>query len=391
MNILVVHNFYQQPGGEDQVFNDEVALLRERGNSVETFTVHNDVVAHLGKLALARKTLGNKEVASEIEKRARAMGANIVHFHNTFPLVSPEAYRAARAAGAKVVQTLHNYRLLCPAATFFRDGHVCEDCLGKFIPWPAVVHKCYRDNRAASATVAAMLTVHRAKGTYQHQVDRYIALTQFAKNKYIEGGLPESKIVVKSNFVSPDPGVGTGDGDYFVFVGRLTIEKGVRTLLESWRDHVKHAARLKIVGDGPLRDEVAKAASASGGSIEYVGRLPGPEVLATIGQATALVFPSVWYEGQPRTIIESFACGTPVIASDIGSMTELVRHGETGWLCTPGDAAGLAMAVNEAAAHGASLRDGARAEFTAKYTAQKSYEALQAIYDSAISPTPCPA
>jgi glycosyltransferase involved in cell wall biosynthesis len=392
LGVLVVHNFYQQPGGEDQVFRDEVELLRARGHAVSTFTVHNEQVAQFGKLALARKTLWNRQTYAQVAEVVRREKPAIVHFHNTFPLISPAAYYAARDNGAAVVQTLHNYRLHCPAATFFRDGGVCEDCLGKAIPWPGVVHKCYRDNRAASAITAAMLTYHRMRGTWSRAVDVYIALTQFAKRKFVQGGLPEHKVFVKPNFVAPDPGEttrdpnGGGDGRYVVFVGRLSPEKGISTLLKAWNSGLTGSAKLKILGDGPLRAEVTEVAGRLP-NIEYLGRRGMPEVFQIVGNADALIFPSLWYEGLPRTIIESFACGTPVIASDLGSMSELVQPLRTGRLFEPGNSDELARQVGALLSNRAELlelRRGARQEYLRAYTAEQNYPMLMEAYRQAL-------
>src|SRR5688572_2171648 len=235
MNILLVHNYYQQPGGEDQVFADETRLLRDRGHAVRQHTVHNDAVGTMGRVELLGKTIWNRAAYDELRAVARQHRADVVHFHNTFPLVSPAGYRAAHDAGAAVVQTLHNYRLLCPVATFYRDGGVCEDCMGKLVPWPGVLHKCYRDNRAASAVIATMLTVHRAMRTYRDEVDVFVALTEFARRKFVEGGLPAEKIIVKPNFVDPDPAVGTGGGGLALFVGSLAQAKGVIPFLQIWQ------------------------------------------------------------------------------------------------------------------------------------------------------------
>src|SRR5688500_5602362 len=329
MNILLVHNFYQQPGGEDQVFADEAKMLRDRGHDVRQITVHNDAVDRMGKLALARRTIWTRAAYDALRDAAAAHRADVVHFHNTLPLISPAGDRAAHDAGAAVVQTLHNYRLLCPTATFYRDGGVCEDCMGKFVPWPGVWHKCYRDNRAASAVIATMLTVHRALRTYRDEVDVFIALTEFARRKFVEGGLPAEKIIVKPNFVDPDPGVGSGGGGYVLFVGRLTEEKGVGTLLQAW-ETLAGQVPLKICGDGPLRPRVESAAARTELNVQYLGRRPLDEVQLLMGESALLIFPSTWYEGLPRTIVESFAKGTPVLASDLGSMTELVADGRTG-------------------------------------------------------------
>ncbi|CAN5360873.1 glycosyltransferase [soil metagenome] len=387
MNILVVHNYYQQPCGEDQVFADEVMMLRARGNAVTVFNVHNDAVASLGKLRLARKTFWNDDSYQQIREIVRREKIEIAHFHNTFPLVSPAAYYAARDGGARVVQTLHNFRLLCPAATLFRDGHVCEECLGRSVPWPSVVHACYRDSRSATAVTAGMLAYHRAKHTWRDAVDVYIALTEFAKQKFIEGGLPEQKLLVKPNFVDPDPGDGAGGGGYVVFIGRLSPEKGISTLLRAWTEEMRRPTALKILGDGPLRAEVSDAAAGAHGIIEWLGRRAMPEVYAILGRAEALVFPSLWYEGLPRTIVESFACGTPVIASNLGSMAELVRPGKNGQLFTAGDAAQLAHHGKELLGNSSKLSDlrrGAREEFLRIYTGDRNYPMLMQAYQHAL-------
>jgi glycosyltransferase involved in cell wall biosynthesis len=386
LNILVVHNFYQQPGGEDQVFRDEVELLRSRGNTVSEFNVHNDEVSKLGKLTLAHKTFWNSESYQRIREIVQRERIEIAHFHNTFPLISPAAYYGARDGGARVVQTLHNYRLQCPVATFFRDGHVCEECLGKAVPWPGVVHKCYRDSAAASAVTAGMLAYHRFKGTWHEAVDLYIALTDFAKRKFVQGGLPETKLCVKPNFVAPDPGERSGGGDYVVFVGRLSPEKGIDTLIDAWTQHLAGKVELKILGDGPLREKVDNDPAKSAGVV-WLGRRAMFEVYDILGRAEALIFPSRWYEGLPRTIVESFACGTPVIASDLGSMKELVTPGINGQLFAAGDAAQLARHVQELLREKerlSDLRRGARAEFLRAYTADQNYPMLMEAYQRAL-------
>jgi glycosyltransferase involved in cell wall biosynthesis len=387
MNVLLVHNFYQQPGGEDAVFADEAKMLRNRGHDVRQFTVHNDAVAGMGKLELARRTIWNRAAYDALRDAAAAHRADVVHFHNTLPLISPAGYRAAHDAGAAVVQTLHNYRLLCPTATFYRDGGVCEDCMGKSVPWPGVLHKCYRDNRAASAVIATMLTVHRAMRTYRDEVDVFIALTEFSRSKFIEGGLPAEKIIVKPNFVDPDPGVGTGSGGYALFVGRLTEEKGVLTLLQAW-ETLAGAVPLKILGDGPLRAPVEQAAARRELNVEYLGRQPLEKVSAAMGESGVLIFPSTWYEGLPRTIVESFAKGTPVIASRLGSMTELVEDGRTGYLFPPGDGAELAdrvrRTVGETSETRRRMREQARGEYERRYTAERNYDVMMSVYDAAL-------
>jgi glycosyltransferase involved in cell wall biosynthesis len=386
MRILIVHNHYQQPGGEDQVFADESALLGALGHDVECFTVHNDQLQEMGRVRSAVSTIWNRGLARRIGERIRRHGSEVVHFHNTFPLISPAAFCAARARGAAVIQTLHNYRLLCPRAQFLRDGRPCEECLGKTFPWPGVRHACYRDSRCASAAVAAMLTVHRLRGTWQNDIDVYIALTEFARQKFIEGGLPASRIIVKPNFVQPDPGPGPGGGGHVLFVGRLSAEKGIQTLLDAWRPGEMDVP-LKIVGDGPLAPLVRQAAAGHPG-IQWLGRRPLEEVCGCLGQAEALVFPSLWYEGLPRTIIEAFATGTPVIASRLGAMAGLVDDGRTGLLFEPGNARDLAARVRRCmddAGLRQRMRAAARAEFEAGYTAERNGRMLERIYELAVA------
>lgn len=345
--------------------------------------MRNDQVQTMGRLALARATHWNRASHDELGTLVREHRAEVVHFHNTFPLMSPSCYSASRASGAAVVQTLHNFRLLCPGATFFRDGKVCEDCLHAVAPWRAALHRCYRSSVAGSAVTASMLTWHRMRGTYRSQIDAYIALSEFGKQKFLEGGLPADRVHVKPNFLDEDHGAGAGDGGFALFVGRLVPEKGVDTLLGAWRE-LAGVLPLKIVGDGSMRAEVELAASRSAG-IEYLGRKPFAEVLDLLGRATMLVFPSTWYEGMPRTIIESFSRGTPVVASDLGTMSSMIAHGQTGWLFPAGDSGALARAVRAAlAAPLDPIRSRARREFEDKYTADDSLGSLLSIYQSAI-------
>lgn len=379
--VLVVHNYYQQPGGEDEVFAGEGTLLQERNHPVVRYTIHNDQVTQLSPARLATATLWNQDIYRDLRRLIRTERPLVAHFHNTFPLISPAAYYAAKAEGVPVVQTLHNYRLLCPVALFFRDGHVCQECLNRAMPWPGVVHSCYRGSRTASGGVAIMLTVHRALGTWTRKVDIYIALTEFAKQKFIEGGLPAEKIVVKPNFVHPDPGIGHGCGNYALFAGRLAGEKGVATLLAAWK-RLGQRIPLKIVGDGPLAPQVVESAGQIPG-VTWLGRKPATELYRLMGEATCVLFTSEWYETFGRVIIEAFAKGTPVIAANIGASGELVDHGRTGLHFRPGDPDDLADRVEWLIANTAErarMRQEARAEFEAKYTADRNYATLTDIY-----------
>ncbi|MBI3609166.1 MAG: glycosyltransferase [Nitrospirae bacterium] len=389
MKILLVHNAYQQRGGEDAVFAAEAQLLAAQGHGIVQYHRHNDELRSGGWFGAA--LAGVNTVWSSGSYRAlRDLLANekpeVAHFHNTFPLISPAAYYACAEAGVPVVQTLHNYRLLCPAATFLRDGRMCESCLGRSVPWPGIVHGCYRDSRAATTAVSGMLTMHRALQTWKKKVDVYIVLSEFAREKFIEGGLPPERIVVIQNFVSPDPGPKTTPGEYALFVGRLSEEKGLGVLLAAWKS-MGVDVPLRIAGNGPLRRELeAEAQRGEFGQISFLGQMTHAEILGLMKGARLLVFPSVWYEGFPMTIAEAFACGLPVIASRLGAMAEIVEDGHTGLHFTPGDAADLAAKVDWAWTHPREMQEmgrAARAEYEAKYTAEKNYELLMGAYEFA--------
>ncbi len=381
MKVVLVHNYYQHPGGEDRVFEAECALLARHGHEVVRYTETNDRIHGMARVPLALGTLWSRGTYRRFRALLRRERPDVVHFHNTFPLISPAAHFAAKAQGVPVVQTLHNYRLVCPAAVFYRNGEVCEDCMGKSVPWPGVVHACYRESLAASTVTAAMLTLHRTLGTWERKVDRYIALTEFARGKMVEGGLPADRITVKPNFVHPDPEPGGGEGGYAVFVGRLSREKGIETLLEAW-DTMREPVTLKIIGDGPLAPRVQEAAGGDE-RIEWLGHQPLDRVQSILGGGRCLVAPSTNYETFGRAMVEAMAVGTPVAASRMGAMAELVRDGRTGLLFTPGDARELAACVLRLVNGGADvmrMRVDARREFEERYTAARSYEILMDTY-----------
>ncbi len=346
----------------------------------------------MSRLRLAGATIWNPHAYRRLHEQTLAHRADIVHFHNTFPLLSPSAWYAARRAGAAVVQTLHNFRLMCPAAVLYRDGHVCEQCAGLTIPFPAVRHRCYRDNRGASAILAAMLGTHKMARTYHRAVDCYIALSEFARAKMIQGGLPARKIAIKPNFIEPAPSIGVGAGKFALFVGRLTREKGVATLLDAWERHTARnpgstGVKLLIAGDGPLA-ELVRSKVAELPRVEYVGRQTPDRIIELMRDAALLVFPSEWYEGMPRTLIESFACGTPALACDIGTMPEMIKPGVNGELVRPGEATELAGALDKLLADPARLsamRPGARQAYEDHYTAHRNIESLLACYKAAIA------
>ncbi|MEM6433151.1 MAG: glycosyltransferase family 4 protein [Cyanobacteria bacterium P01_D01_bin.115] len=382
MRILSIHNQYQIRGGEDESRELEERLLRDHGHIVDVYEENNRDIQNYRSLHLTLKTIWSQQSYDFVRQQLRTHRYDLIHVQNFFPLISPSVHYAAQAEGVPVVQTLRNYRLVCPNALFFRDGQVCEDCVGKPIPYPGVIHGCYKKNRLASAAVAAMISSHRAMKTWLNQVNVFIALTQFAKQKLVEGGLPAEKIVVKPNFIYPDPGVGSGQGNFALYVGRLSVEKGLDTLLEAWQT-LPQPFPLKIVGDGPLADMVQQTARAIP-TIEWLGRKPMAEVHRLMGEASVLIFPSKWYETFGRVAIEAFAKGTPVIASRIGAIAELIDDGKTGLYFEPANAQQLAQKVswflNNPANHLA-MRQAARQRFLDHYTEEANYQQLISIYD----------
>ena len=385
MKILQVHNLYQQPGGEDQFSLAESQLLTRYDHEVERFTVHNDAIKNMSKMEVGARTIWNQASYRSIRKKIQSFGPTLVHAHNTFPLISPALYYAAEAERVPVVQTLHNYRLLCPAATFYRDHRVCEDCLHTSLPYPAVIHRCYRHSRLASATIAAMLTLHRVAGTWTNKVHTYIALTQFAKNKFIEGGLPAAKLTIKPIFLLNDPGVGEGNGGFALFVGRLSEEKGLRTLLQAWQKLPQ--IPLKIVGEGPLRDMVSHSARTCS-NITAFGFIERSHLWQLLKAASILVLPSTWYEGLPAAAVEAMACGTPSVASDLGSLSEVIKEDANGLRFEAGNPDQLAARVADLLSrpdHLSLLRTRTRLHYEENYTAQQNYAQLLEIYQRCLS------
>jgi glycosyltransferase involved in cell wall biosynthesis len=388
LHVLLVHNYYQIPGGEDDVFLSEKALLEAHGHRTSTYVRNNSEIKSyslIQKAALTLKTTWAWDSEAAFKELLEREKPELAHFHNTFPLISPAAYHACQNAGVPVVQTLHNARLLCPGSNYYRDGHICRDCLGKIIPWPGTLHGCYRDSRAQSAVATAMLGVHNLLGTFRGKVDSYIVSTDFYRHLFVEGGLPESKLFIKPHFVT-DPGYAQRSDDYVLFVGRLAHEKGVNTLAEAW-GRLPHVP-LKVRGEGPLQSVMEDCARRNP-NVELLPWLERNAYLDLIRGARFLVWPSVgYYETFGMVAILAFACGVPIIASRIGANAELVNEGETGVRFNPEDAPDLAAKVDWAWKNPEAMQamgKRARAEYENKYTPERNYSALISIYERTLS------
>jgi glycosyltransferase involved in cell wall biosynthesis len=380
----MLHNSYQFHGGEDESFESEVRMLRAEGHFVETIHISNTQIEGNGLIQIALQSIWSRPSHELVDRKLQERKFDVLHVQNFFPMLSPSVYYAARKHGVPVVQTLRNYRLLCPNVYFFRDGHVCEDCMGNVFKYKGILHGCYRGSRMATGAVAAMTAFHTLKGTWLNAVDLYIALTDFVRDKFIEAGFPPEKLLVKSNFVYPDPGRGNGDGGYALFVGRLSPEKGLGTLLAAWK-LLNRNWTLKIAGEGPLSPQV-EAFCAEHKGVEWLGLKGREEVGKLMGSARVLVFPSEWYETFGRVAIESFAAGTPVIASRLGAMAEIGEEMRTGLLFTPGDPRDLADKLRwvfDNPAQVEIMRLAAREVYETKYTMHENCRVLIGAYETA--------
>lgn len=388
MKVLLVHNRYRSafPSGENAVVDDEAELLAEAGCDVERLEVESDSIAELGAARRALVPAGvvwsrsGGRLTSDAIARVRP---DVVHFHNTFPLLSPSSIRAARSSRVAVVATLHNFRPLCPIAIFLRDGRVCEDCLGR-VPWPGVVHGCYRDSPAATAPIAAMITVHRALGTWTRCIDRIVLPAEFSRAKYVQAGWPPAKLVVKYNTAREPAARRHGAGDGFVCLSRLVPEKGVDVLLRAWAiAFPKGEEQLTVIGSGDADEELRRTAPAG---VVFAGRLGRAEAIALVRDARAIVLPSRWYEVFPRTLVEAYSLGVPAIASDIGALSELVEDGVTGVLVDAGSPDSLARALRTLAASpelAQRLGGNARRRYDERYAPAATTARLLEIYGEA--------
>jgi glycosyltransferase involved in cell wall biosynthesis len=389
MNVLIIHNTYQQPGGEDVVVAQESKLLEQNGHRVTQYVRSNheiDGLSFAQRVGLIGRIISANDSKLAVRGLLRDLKPDLVHVHNTFAMVSPSVYEACHQEDVPVVQTLHNYRLLCPAATFYREGKNCHECITHGL-FSSVRHACYRDSRLMSGAIALMLKTHRSRQTWSRQIDAYIALSQFARNKFVQFGMPANKIYIKPNFVEPDPDERSDSGEYALFVGRLSPEKGASTLLKAWH-HLPSRIPLVIAGDGPERQMLEEeVATKRLHSIRFAGQLRRGEVYELMKKAAFIVVPSVWEEPFGLIIAEAFACGTPVIGASIGAIPEMVEDQVTGLTFAPGDSVELAKKVEWAWGHlpqMAVMGRAARRVYESRYTASANYQLLMQIYASAI-------
>lgn len=386
----MVHNAYQQAGGEEIAFESEKRLLERNGHEVPTYVRSNTEIQNaslLDWIGIAPRIVWSSKSRNEFAALLDSKRPEIVHVHNTFMVISPSIYSACSERGVPVVQTLHNFRLLCPSASLFRDGRVCVACLDETL-LRSIQYGCYRNSRVATTAVAAMLAFHRTLDTWRTSVTRFIALTTFAKQQFITAGYSPDSFAVKPNFTDPDPGERGGSTDYAVFVGRLMENKGVRVLMDAWK-RLPVRYPLHIVGEGPERPALeAQARELQLCEIVFRGQLSRADAIEAVKGARFIIVPSMWYEGFPMCVVEAFACGTPVVCSRLGGLSEIVEDHGTGLHFNPGDSQDLATTVEWAWHHASQLAEmghAARRKYEAAYTAEHNYSLLMGIYEQALT------
>jgi len=383
MRILLVHNYYLQPGGEDTVFESDLELLRSHGHDVTAYVENNERISSMQHASVAYETIWSHHSYHNLEQVIRQHRPDLVQFYNTFPLISPSAYYVCRKHDVPVVQYLFNPRLICPAASLYRQERLCTDCVGKSIPWPGILHGCYHGSRVHTSVVASMVVFHRLIKTWNEVVDVYISATNFYRSLYDQGGLPPEKIVVKPNYIIHDPGKRNDAlGEYALFIGRFDPEKGVKTLIHAWKSS---RIPLKLRGSGGLEGEIKDYVHHNEmENVEFLGRLQRDEMSELRSKARFLVWPSEgYYETFGLAAVECFAQGVPVIASNLGVLPEIIRDGQTGLLFNAGDPADLATKAEWLWNHpeeSKRMGDNARKEFEQKYTSELNYAQLMEIY-----------
>ncbi|WP_237134314.1 glycosyltransferase family 4 protein [Pseudohongiella sp. O18] len=390
MRILLVHNYYGSgaPSGENIVVDAEEKLLIDGGNEVIRYSRYSDDVRRQGTFGLIRASLStpwNPFSARRLSEQVNEIRPDIVHVHNTFPMISPSIFHSIGSGIAKVI-TLHNYRLLCPAAIPMRNGNVCTECIYKRSVLPSLLHGCYRGSRLSTVPLAANVALHRKIGTWNSKVDAFIALSQFQKDQMVMGGFPKEKIHVKPNFYAGDPEWVpiSARENCVVFVGRLGAEKGVKTLLEAWRRWGDSAPLLRVIGDGPLRQYMES--ESQGLNIEFKGQVQADIAQQYIARSRLLVLPSEWFEGFPMVLREAFAFGTPSVVSDLGPLPSIVQNGVNGVVFQAGNSYSLLTSIRETFFDTEKLcrmSASARQSFESLYTEKTNYKQLIGIYERA--------
>ncbi len=394
MKILFIHNYYMFRGGEDIMAELDIKMLQENGHEVITYTRHNSEIFRYKKIQKAKMLIVptfSQKTYFDVKRIIKKEDPDIVHINNFFPLVSPSAIYAASSLNKPVVLMLHDWRLICPIGLLFRNGRVCEECVEK-TPLMGVVHRCYHGSAVMTLPISLMIIAHRLLKTWRNRVSAFVAVSEFVRKKYAEAekGIPQDRIFVRQNYLEYDPGAGTNKREFAIFVGRISREKGVFELARAWGElKITGKPTLKIIGDGPEFERLKREIESSGGKgeIQLLGYLDYDKMINLMKKAIFSIHPSLMHETFGRTIIESYATGTPVIASKMGGFEELVEDGKTGILFYPPTQNNIAKAIKEALSHREKLREwgiNGRNLFLKKFTKDIAYRKLMEIYDQVL-------
>lgn len=387
MKILILHNRYKFEGGEEAVVSAEADLLRKYGHEVILFELSNEDISSrnlLKRIFLPLIIIWSIDSFKQVRCLIKKRKPDIVHVHNTFFLMSPSVYYACKAERVPVVQTLHNYRFLCPLGILYRDGKVCKECLDKGLRM-SLRYKCGKKSKLWTMAMLTILKIHHKINTFRKCIDSYIVLSNFSKQQFVEAGFAAEKIKVKPNFINSDPGFSSERGNFALNIGRFSPEKGTDIILEAWKkiDYLP----LKIIGDGQQSEEFRNFAKEYSLNVEFIGYISNEKVLDYIKKSLVVILPSRCNENFPRIIVESFACGVPVIASRSGALAEIIEDKKTGLLFDPGNTDDLVDKVDfiyKNSTEAEKMGKNARSEFENKYTAKKNCEKLITIYKETI-------
>ncbi len=381
MRVLSIHNEYLIRGGEEESRKAEIEILRKNGIEVIEYTENNRVVDNMSKLRLAIRTIWSSESYQNVCKILKHQKIDIIHVQNIFPLISPSIYYAAKSFNIPVIQAVRNYRNLCINSYLYREGHICESCLAHKYPISGVINKCYRNSYSASIVAASTQWFHNYINSRRH-INFYLCISEFVKNKMVEGGFPSNKLIVKPNFVYPDPGYSPYKDNFILYVGRLSSEKGINILLDSLKNLKTSNLTLKIIGEGDV-SKLIETYIGKGFRIELLGRLSISDTYDIIGNSSALIIPSEWNEPFGRVIVEAFAKGTPVIGANVGGITELIEDGVNGFLFKNGDSLDLAKKIDYLFENKDRINElglAGRSSFLQYYTSEVNYRMLMEIY-----------
>jgi len=390
MKLLFLHNQYLIGGGEDVSTRLEIELLQSNGHQVDSIVVSNIELSEKNNFRIATDSIWSGHFYAAVAKKIAENKYDIIHVQNFFPQISPSVFYAARRNGTKIVMSVRNYRLVCPNAMLFVNNHICTECVGRTIPFPALKHNCYRNSLSATTVTVAMLSIHNLLNTWTTKIDGYIAISTFVKDQLISGGIGHEKIFVRYNFANQIPTISDKHQSHFLYVGRLSMEKGIDILLAAFNSPELANENLRIIGTGPLLNKVKEAMQVNP-NISYMGTLPLDETYREMALAKCLIFPSQWHEPFGRTIIEAFAMGTPVVGSDRGAIPELVIDNYNGFIFKANSLPDLiAVLIKFLDSYNSiDFDQNARKSFLEKFTTTSSYSAIMNIYNKVMNNKIC--